>query len=83
MGKPAEAVSALCNRLVSPRPCSHSWLVCLSECCHGDGDLVYGSRIHSIEITSFTYVLWYLTSQGVNTRNCIDRCGRGAVYSAG
>ena len=33
---PAEALSALCNGEIRGQPCRHAWLVCLSECHHGD-----------------------------------------------
>ena len=36
MGWPAEALSALCNGEIRGRPSYHAWLVCLSECRHGD-----------------------------------------------
>ena len=50
MGGPVDALTGLCRGKIGHRTCRHAWLGCLSECCHGDDELVGGSGKHSIEI---------------------------------
>ena len=40
MGGPAEALSPICNGEIRGLACRHTWLVCLSECRHGDSQIV-------------------------------------------
>ena len=42
-------ISALCNRLIRPKPCRHASLVCLSNYLHGDHRHEAGSGKDSID----------------------------------
>ena len=52
-----EALSALCNGQIRPKPCRHAWLGCLSECCHGDDGLLRGYGTHSFDNRQHVYLV--------------------------
>ena len=51
MGEPPDALSARSNGQIRGRPSGHAWLVCLSNCLHGDHKQEYWSGKDSINET--------------------------------
>ena len=70
MGEPVEALSALCNGQIRPKPCRTPGWVCLSECCHGDDSLLRG-----MEHTLLDYLLLGLGSLigGISVNGVIEQ----------
>ena len=57
MGEPCKVLPMLWSGKISPKPCRHTWLVCLSECCLGDDNLV---RVFGTQYIGFqSFALWH------------------------